>query len=255
MTETNWLWIGALGMLAGSVLLFAAGGRRTQDEEGHTLIHGFVPMFAAISYFAMAVHQGEATTSTGRVFLYARYLDWSVTTPALLLGLTMTALHGARRRVGLVAGLLVSDLVMIVTGLFFGASQDPFIKWVWYIASCIAFLAVLWVLFGPLMQEARGRDQVRRDAYVRNTIVLTVLWLIYPVLVLTGPDGLGILGSTPATAGLTVLDLTAKVAYGIMAMVGSRAVTTADLVRGEVSAAEITTHSIPSGALRPARRA
>ena len=156
MTETNWLWIGALGMLAGSVLLFAAGGRRTQDEEGHTLIHGFVPLFAAISYFAMAVHQGEATTSTGRVFLYARYLDWSVTTPALLLGLTMTALHGARRRVGLVAGLLVSDLVMIVTGLFFGASQDPFIKWVWYIASCAAFLAVLWVLFGPLMQEARG---------------------------------------------------------------------------------------------------
>lgn len=255
MTETNWLWIGALGMFAGSVLLFLAGGRRTQDEEGHTLIHGFVPLFAAVSYFAMAVHQGEGTLSTGRVFLYARYLDWSVTTPALLLGLAITALHGARRRVGLVAGLLMSDIVMIVTGLFFGASQDPFIKWVWYIASCVAFLAVLWVLFVPLMQEARARDQVRRDAYVRNTVVLTVLWLIYPVLVLAGPDGLGILGATPATAGLTVLDLTAKVAYGIMAMFGSRAITTADLVRGEVSAAEITTHSIPSGALRPARRA
>lgn len=255
MTETNWLWIGALGMLAGSVLLFAAGGRCTQDEEGHTLIHGFVPLFAAISYFAMAVHQGEATTSTGRVFLDARYLDWSVTTPALLLGLAMTALHGARRRIGLVVGLLTSDVVMIVTGLFFGASQDPFIKWVWYIASCVAFLAVLWVLFGPLMQEARARDQVRRDAYVRNTLVLTVLWLIYPVLVLAGPDGLGILPATPATAGLAVLDLVAKVAYGIMAMAGSRAITTADLVRGEVSAAEITTHSIPSGALRPARRA
>lgn len=255
MTETNWLWVGAIGMLAGSLLLFAAGGRRTQDEEGHTLVHGFVPLFAAISYFAMAVHQGEATLTSGRVFLFARYLDWSVTTPALLLGLSMTAMHGVRRRPGLIAGLLTSDVVMIVTGLFFGASQVPFIKWVWYIASCVAFLAVLWVLFGPLMQEARARDQVRRDAYVRNTLILTVLWLIYPVLVLAGPDGLGILPALYATAGITVLDLVAKVVYGIISMVGSRSITSADLIRGEVSAAEVATHSIPSGALRPARRA
>ena len=181
MTETNWLWIGAIGMIVGSLVLFAAGGRRTQDEEGHTLIHGFVPLFAAISYFAMAVHQGEATLTSGRVFLYARYLDWTVTTPALLLGLSMVGLHGARRRPGLVAGLLTSDIVMIVTGLFFGLSQVPVIKWVWYGASCVAFLAVLWVLFAPLMQEARARDQVRRDVYMRNAVLLTVLWLIYPV--------------------------------------------------------------------------
>ena len=143
---------------------------------------------------------------------------------------------------------------MIVTGLFFGASQVPFIKWVWYAASCVAFLAVLWVLFGPLMEEARARDQVRRDTYVRNAILLTVLWLIYPVLVLAGPDGLGLLAPTPATAGLTILDLVAKVVYGIIAMFGSKAVASADLIRGEVAAAEITTHAIPSGALRPARR-
>ena len=166
----------------------------------------------------------------------------------------MLALHGAHRRPGLVVGLLVSDVVMIVTGLFFGASQAPFIKWVWYAASCIAFLAVLWVLFVPLMEEARARDQVRRDAYVRNVILLTVLWLIYPLLVLAGPDGYGVIAPALATAALTVLDLVAKVAYGLVAMVGSKAVTSADLIRGEVSAAEIVTHAVPSGSLRPMRR-
>lgn len=254
MTETTWLWAGAAGMLAGSVLLFAAGGRRTQDEEGHTLVHGFVPLFAAISYFAMAVHQGEMTLPSGRVFLYARYLDWSVTTPLLLLGLTMTALHGARRRVGLVAGLIASDVVMIVTGLFFGASEAPFNKWVWYAASCVAFLAVLWVLFVPLREEALGRDQVRRDVYSRNVAILTVLWLLYPVLVLLGPDGLGMWPAALATPAIAILDLVAKVAYGIVAMFGSRQVTTADLIRDEVSSVEIATHAIPSGALRPAYR-
>ncbi len=105
------------------------------------------------------------------------------------------------------------------------------------------------------MQEARARDQVRRDTYVRNAILLTVLWLIYPVLVLAGPDGLGLLAPTPATAGIAVLDLVAKVAYGLVALIGSRAITSADLIRGEVSAAEVVTRAVPSGALRPARRA
>ena len=66
MSETTWLWIGTLGMLAGSVVLFVMGGRRTQDEEGHTLAHGFVPLFAAIAYFAMAVHQGAITLAGDR---------------------------------------------------------------------------------------------------------------------------------------------------------------------------------------------
>lgn len=46
-------------MIGGSTTLFLLGGRRTQAEEDHTLIHGLVPLFAAISDFAMARHQGD----------------------------------------------------------------------------------------------------------------------------------------------------------------------------------------------------
>jgi bacteriorhodopsin len=255
MSETNWLWLGAIGMLVGSTVLFLAGGRRTQDEEGHTMVHGLVPLFAAISYFAMAIHQGAITLSSGREFLFARYIDWSLTTPALLLGLSMTALHGAHRRAGLVAGLLVSDVVMIVTGLFFGASQDPFAKWVWYIASCVAFLAVLYVLFGPLREEAMGRDQTRANTYKLNVGLLTVLWLLYPIFVILGPDGLGYWSALFTTALIVILDLVAKVAYGLLAMVGSKRITTEDMTRGEVTPAEVTTHSVPSGPFRVSRAA
>lgn len=255
MTETNWLWLGAIGMIVGSTVLFLAGGRRTQDEEGHTMVHGLVPLFAAISYFAMAIHQGATILPSGRVFLFARYIDWSLTTPALLLGLSMTALHGAHRRAALVAGLLVSDVVMIVTGLFFGASEDPFAKWVWYIASCVAFLAVLYVLFGPMREEAMGRDQTRANVYRLNTALLTVLWLLYPIFVILGPDGLGYWSALFTTAVIVVLDLVAKVAYGLLAMVGSKRITTEDMTRGEVTPAEVTTHSVPSGPFRVSRAA
>ena len=251
MTETVWLWIGTLGMLGGSTLLFLLGGTRTQDEEGHSILHGMVPLFAAVSYFAMAIHQGEVTLPGGRVFLYARYVDWSVTTPALLLGLSMVALRGAHRRAGLVAGLLASDIVMILTGLFFGLSEDPFAKWVWYTTSCVAFAAVYYILLFPLMKEASMRDGERRSAYRRNLPILGVLWLLYPIFVILGPDGVGFWSATLTTAVITVLDLTAKVVYGFIAMGGSKRITDADLARGEVSPAMVSTHAVPSGAPVP----
>lgn len=253
MTETVWLWIGTLGMIGGSALLFLTGGRRTQDEEGHTIAHGIVPLIAAVSYLAMALHQGSMTlpfsVGTGeREFLFARYIDWSLTTPILLLGLTMTALHGAHRRAGLVAGLLASDVVMILTGLFYGMSVDPFAKWMWFITSCAAFLAVYYILFGAVRAEAMARDSERRSAYSRNVPILSVLWLLYPIFVFFGPDGVYWWSATFTTALIIILDLTSKVAYGFISMAGSKKITDADLTRGEVSPAMISTHAVPSGA-------
>jgi len=256
MTETNWLWIGTLGMLGGSIVLFLVGGKRTQDEEGHTIAHGLVPLFAAIAYFAMAVHQGSISLplSSGagdREFLYARYIDWSVTTPTLLLGLAMTALHGAHRRPGLVAGLILSDVVMILTGLFFGISVESYAKWTWFIASCVAFLAVYYILFGALRGEANARDGERRSTYGRNVIILSALWLLYPIIIFFGPDGIYAWSATVTTAFITILDLTAKVAYGFVSMGGSKTITTADLARHDASPAMISTHTVPSGSPEP----
>lgn len=251
MSETTWLWIGTIGMLAGSLILFATGGSRTQDEEGHRITHGLVPLFAAVAYFAMAIHQGAITLGGGREFLYARYVDWSVTTPALLIGLSMTALGGAHRRAGLVAGLLISDVVMIVTGLFFGLSDDPAAKWTWYLTSCVAFLAVYYILLGPLRNEAQARDEARSRAYARNMPVLGILWLLYPIVVVLGPDGLGTWSPVLATACITVLDLVAKVGYGFMAAAGSKVITDDDLRRNLVQPAPEAVHAVPSSAPKP----
>ena len=256
MTENVWLWIGAIGMIGGSALLFLMGGTRTQDEEGHTIAHGVVPLIAAVSYLAMALHQGSMTLpfSVGvgdREFLFARYIDWSLTTPLLLLGLTMTALHGAHRRAGLVAGLLASDIVMILTGLFYGMSVDPGAKWMWFITSCVAFLAVYYILYGAMRREAMARDGERRSAYTRNVLILSALWLLYPIFVFLGPDGIYAWSATLTTALIVILDLTSKVVYGFITMAGSKKITDADLARGEVSPVMISTHSVPSGMPAP----
>ncbi len=226
MTPQFWLWIGFAGMAAGAASILFTGKRRTPTEEQDTIIHGIVPVIAACSYLAMAAGQGSLVLPAGpgsahtlRVFYYARYIDWSFTTPLLLLGLAGTAMHSGMRRPAIVWGMIGSDLLMIVTSVLFGLTSPTWIKWTWFTISCAAFLAVFYGIFMQLREENAGeREDTRRD-FMRNAILLSVLWLGYPIILLFGDDGLGVLGATAAVALIAVLDITAKVVYGLMATI------------------------------------
>ena len=101
-------------------------------------------MTASLSYFAMASGDGvsyhtikitekhkhvpDTTETIKRQVYWARYVDWSLTTPLLLLDLCLVAgLNGCHITIAIVA-----DLVMILTGLFaaFGNESTPQ-KWGW----------------------------------------------------------------------------------------------------------------------------
>ena len=234
MTSQFWLWLDVFGMAVGAAAILFLGKRRTAAEEGHMLYHGIVPIIAALSYLAMASGQGSLPLPVGalvdpaagtavvvnRVFYFARYIDWSFTTPLLLLPLAQLATHAAPRRHDLTAGLLLADLMMILTALFFGLSVVPWIKWTWFLVSCGAFLAVLWVMWVPLLQQSRlEREDVQHD-YRRNALVLTALWFVYPVVLLFGTDGLGLFGEVLSVALIAVVDFVSKVVYGLMTLRG-----------------------------------
>lgn len=228
MTAQFWLWLGTIAMLAGGGAILVIGKRRTPAEEAHTVFHGIVPIIAACSYFAMAVGQGSvvlplgAPADSGRLFYFARYIDWSFTTPLLLLTLAMTAQHSGMKRHGAVAGLLLADLMMILTALFFGLSDVAWIKWTWFLISCVAFLAVFYVIWVSLLGENAAEREDVQGAYRRNASILSVLWLIYPLVLAVSTDGLGWIGSATGVALIAVLDLVSKVGYGLMT-VGSHA--------------------------------
>ena len=235
MTSQTWLWFDAIAMLAGGSLILLIGKRRTGHEEAHTVIHGIVPIIAACLYLLMATGQGSILlpvspgSAATRTFYYGRYIDWSFTTPLLLMGLTYTSMHGGLRRGGAILGMMLADLIMIATALAFGASVVEWIKWTWFIVSCAAFLGVYYVMWVALLEEAgRERSEVRSD-YVRNAAVLSVLWFLYPVILGLGTDGAGILSSTVSVALIAIIDLVSKVAYGLMSTIGSAKLIDQDL--------------------------
>ncbi|WP_018262734.1 bacteriorhodopsin [Methylobacterium sp. WSM2598] len=228
MTVQTWLWLTLFAMSLGAAAILFTAKRRTPEEETDGILHGIVPLIAAASYLAMACGQGAIRLPLGADpaaqwdFYFARYIDWTFTTPILLYALATDAMHSGMRRHGAVFGMLAADVLMIAAALFFGASATAWIKWTWYAVSCGAFLGVYYVIWVPLLEESRREREDVRAAFRRNAAFLSVVWLIYPLVLIVGTDGLKLVSPVLTTALIAVLDVVAKVVFGLMA-VGERA--------------------------------
>ncbi|MGE7204086.1 bacteriorhodopsin [Sphingomonas sp. NPDC019816] len=211
--------IGFTIMSLGSLAIYAKGSK-TPPALHHTLLHATVPFIAATAYLAMTFGIGTLVHVDGSLVYLARYADWSVTTPILLAGLVLTAFHD-RGRTGEVGGyltaIIVLDVLMIATGLISSLATVPVMKWVWYFWSCAAFAGVLYLLWGPLRATAVERGEPIASAYRKNVTFLTVIWFLYPIIFLIGPEGLKIIGDPASVWAILIMDIVAKVVYAFYA--------------------------------------
>jgi bacteriorhodopsin len=165
-----------------------------QSKRLYHVLTTFIVTFAALSYFAMATGHGIGYHHTTeeqhhkhvpstqhdiyRQVYWARYVDWTVTTPLLLLDLALLAgLPGANILIAIVA-----DIIMVLTGLFasFGSEQTAQ-KWGWYTIACIAYLVVIWqlVYHGRNFAAAKGGKLAQFFAAIGGFTL--VIWTVYPM--------------------------------------------------------------------------
>ena len=211
--------IGFTIMSLASLAIYAKGSK-TSPALHHTLLHAAVPFIAATAYLAMTFGIGTLVNFNGSVTYLALYADWSVTTPILLASLVLLAFH-ERGRTGEVGGyltaIIVLDVLMIVTGLISSLAVVPALKWVWYLWSCAAFLGVLYLLWVPLRAMAVERGEALGTAYQKNVAFLTVIWFLYPIVFLIGPEGLKIISDPTSVWAILIMDVLAKVVYAFYA--------------------------------------
>ena len=218
MQQTAFL-IGFTIMALAPLAIWATGGR-APAVRAQPLLHASVPFVAATAYLAMALGVGTLVHPDGVLTYTARYADWSVTTPLLLAGLVLTALGNGRRfgaMGGYLAAIISLDVLMIVTGLISSLATTFGVKWAFYGWSCAAFLGVLYLLWGPLRVAVRERGDAVARAYGSNLTMLSVLWLLYPVVFLIGPEGIAKIGDASTVWAFLVLDVLAKVVYAFVA--------------------------------------
>lgn len=144
-----------------------------------------------------------------RQVYWARYVDWSITTPLLLLDLAFLAgLNGANILVAIVA-----DLVMILTGLFAAFGKSDGAKWGWYAIAGAAYLVIVYQLAIPGRRSVKARDNATSKLFTALGLFTIVLWTLYAIVwgIFDGARK----GSVDAEIiAYAVLDILAKPVFG-----------------------------------------
>ena len=164
-----------------------------QQKRLFHILTAFITTFAAISYLAMAVGDGitlneidikqsqkhfpDTVQILYRQVYWARYVDWSVTTPLLLLDLALLAgLPGGNILVAIIA-----DVIMILTGLFAALTNDTTHKWAYYAIASIAYLVVVYQLAVNGRAVAAAKDSKTGTFFAALGGFTLVLWTLYPM--------------------------------------------------------------------------
>jgi bacteriorhodopsin len=213
-----WYWIGFFGMLIGTGLVYWMGRGFKKNQRYHINLALMITLVAAASYFALASGHGFVSTSHVNVYL-ARYIDWIITTPLLLLSLFVIAspapndLPKSRERFGLLTNIIFADVWMVATGLMASFSSDAGSKRFWFTVSCLGFIAIIWLMYGEVRNRAVASGPLVAKAYSSLLVFLSCVWIWYPIVWLFGTSGTNNISLYTENVLYAILDLLAKVVF------------------------------------------
>ncbi|KAI9805609.1 MAG: hypothetical protein M1826_004757 [Phylliscum demangeonii] len=224
------LWVVFVLMLLSTIVFGAMAYRVPVQKRLFHLLTTFITLFATVSYFAMASGDGYSFSRTVnrtshkhgpdteqnifRQVFFARYIDWTVTTPLLLLDLAFLAgLSGANILVAVVA-----DVLMVLTGLFAAYGREGGQKWGYYTISCAAYLVIVYLLAVSGRRNAAARDSKAATFYTAIAVYTVVIWTAYPIVWAIG-DGSRHMSVNAEVVTYAILDILAKPVFGFWLLV------------------------------------
>ncbi len=202
----HWAYVAVMAASAIGILLMSRQPKGVPQYK--YLIHAFMVIWSGLAYSAIALGQGSVEVG-GETVYFARYLDWVVSTPLLLLSLVLTGKYTLKLEGPITAGLLGSQVIMILTGLIadLSASEN---KWFWYIAGCVALIVVYRLMWKELYAKAKIQGPELTAAYRGSAIYLSIQWLLYPLVWVLGSTGLELFGPQLTTVLFIILPIVSK---------------------------------------------
>jgi len=225
---TLWAWLGALGMAAGTIPPLWLWSRDGEHGRYYATLAG-VTGVAAVAYVLMALELGTVSTP-GSDLPVARYVDWLITTPLLLLYLAFLARPSRR-----VIGTLVAVDVVVIAGGVVAVVTTGTVSWAAYGLGTAAYLGLVYGLLAKLPRSASAESDRVRAVFGTLRNITVVLWTLYPIVWLLAPTGFGLL--TPSTEMLVFvyLDFVSKVGFVAVAVAGADALAHLDPHEGGAS--------------------
>lgn len=214
MPEKLWLWFYVACMAAGALLFYAWSRSPKRVPRYEYAVAILIPVWSGLAYTAMALDQGIVEVA-GREVHVARYLDWLVSTPLLLLALASTGMFFRPLDKTVIGTLIGLDVIMILSGLFADLTVREGVRWFWYLNGCVCLGLIFWLLWGAVRREAYAHNREIGDAYRRVLTFFSLLWLGYPLVWALGPSGIGLFGKTTDVALFVLLPIVSKVGFSI----------------------------------------
>ena len=208
------LYLTYVACMAAGALLFAYWSREPRGvHRAEYAVAIMIPVWSALAYLAMAFGLGQ-TEVAGQTTYWARYADWIVSTPLLVVALGLTAMHRLERRdAPLLSAIVGADVVMIACGLVADLATDPSARATFFLCGCAALAVVLYLAWAPLRRLAfRQGDDLGR-VYTVVLTILSVLWFAYPTIWWFGPSGVGAIDQGAESVLFVVVPVLSKVGF------------------------------------------
>ncbi|KAH7243846.1 hypothetical protein MRS44_017175 [Fusarium solani] len=220
------LWIVFGIMVIASAVFALRSSTIIISRRLYHVITTLTTIISALSYFAMASghaaaficqmireghkHVPDIHRHVCREVFWARFVDWSLSTPLLLLELCLLAgIDGAHTLMAIVA-----VLIIVLSGLFAAFGRDNTAQtWGWFAIACVSYLLVIWyvAVYGSKTVDARGAKVTKLFSSMVTFIL--ILWTIYPI-VWGIADGAKKISVDSAIIAYAVLDVLTKPVFG-----------------------------------------
>jgi len=193
------------------------------------LVAGVVCLIASLAYLTMATGNGwYAKCDDGRMFFFARYIDWIITTPLLIHALAHFGNYTDENWHFCVG----CDVIMIVAGLI-ASTISGGAKWLFFAISMLAFLPVIYYVCEHKDEIDNRTRNPNHGFVVANSAAdavylpyiwffgnykliadLTALaWFLYPIVWILA-EGTGKLSVSGEAIFYAILDVIAKGLFG-----------------------------------------
>lgn len=179
---------------------------RVSDEyQLHRIVAGTIVFIASLAYLTMSLGYGSTIRCCdGREFFYARYIDWTITTPLMLWEILdlSNAYYHERFFVYSI------DIIMIIGGLI-GALVCGGEKWAFFGFSILCFIPIL----GQLSASTPEYKHFNRNVFDQACNLIVVSWFFYPIVWILA-EGTSTISANAEAILYTVLDIISKSALG-----------------------------------------
>lgn len=209
--ETAYFGAGAALMGIGTIGFLYLRAANPENGAYHTVIT-LVALVATAAYAAMALRVGLVEFGDRSVYL-ARYVQWIVGTPLIVLYLGMLAGTDGNR----LSALIIVD-VLAMSAALGAALTVGTARWLMFGVGTVLYVVLLYGLLGTLGAAADGRNPAITALFEKLRNLTVVTWSFYPIVWLAGPLGFGVIDPFAEVLVVTYLDVVAKVGFGFIAL-------------------------------------